>query len=42
MPTVDATFDNYVVMIPEPGIGALLVLGLAGFLARRRLNSKRA
>jgi hypothetical protein len=36
MPTVDATFDNYLVMIPEPGTGLLLGLGLAGFLAGRR------
>jgi hypothetical protein len=39
MPTVDTTFDNYLVMIPEPGTGALLGLGLVGFLARRRFGS---
>jgi hypothetical protein len=42
MPTESATFDNFVVMIPEPGTGALLGLGLVGFLARRRFGSKRS
>jgi hypothetical protein len=42
MPTVDTTFDNYLVMIPEPGTGALLGLGLVGFLAGRRFGSKRS
>lgn len=40
MPTVDTTWDNFVVMVPEPGTGALLGLGLVGFLAVRARRSK--
>ena len=40
MPTVDTTFDNFLVVIPEPGTGALLGLGLVGFLAARARRSK--
>ena len=39
MPTVDATFDNFLVVIPEPGTGLLLGLGLVGFLAARGRRS---
>jgi hypothetical protein len=42
MPTVDTTFGNYLVMIPEPGSGLLLLLGLAGFVAGRRVFPKRS
>lgn len=42
IPPVDTTFDNYLVMVPEPGTGALLLLGLGGFLAGRRLGLKRS
>ncbi len=37
MPTVDVTYDNFLVAVPEPATGALLVLGALGFLARRRV-----
>jgi hypothetical protein len=40
MPTVDVKFDNFAVVVPEPGTGLLLGLGLAGFLAARARRSK--
>jgi len=40
MPVVDVTFDNFAVMIPEPGSLSLLGLGLAGFLAVRARRTK--
>ncbi len=36
LPTVDVTFDNFLVMIPEPGTGLLLGLGLLVLLQARR------
>ena len=42
IPNVDTTWDNFLVMVPEPSTGALLGLGLIGFLAGRRLGSKRS
>jgi hypothetical protein len=39
MPTVDTTFDNFVVMVPEPGTGVLLGLGLLGFFVTRSRRS---
>jgi hypothetical protein len=42
IPTIDVTWDNALVQIPEPGTSLLLGLGLAGFLAGRRFWSKRS
>jgi hypothetical protein len=42
MPTEDTTFDNFLVVVPEPGTGALLLLGLAGFIAGRRVLPRRS
>jgi hypothetical protein len=42
IPTVDTTWDNYLVMIPEPGTGLLCLLGLGGLVAVRRSGSKRS
>jgi hypothetical protein len=42
MPAVDTTWDNFVTMVPEPGTGVLLLLGLAGFLAGRRVLPRRS
>jgi hypothetical protein len=36
IPAVDVTFDNVLVMIPEPGSGLILGLGLAAFVAAGR------
>jgi len=41
MPTADTTWDNFLVVVPEPGTGLLLALGLCGALARRGFGSKR-
>lgn len=40
IPTVDTTWDNFIVMVPEPGTATLLGLGLVGFLAARRRQAK--
>ena len=42
MPTDSTTFDNFLVVVPEPGTGALLLLGLAGFIAGRRVLPRRS
>ena len=41
IPTVDVTFDNFLVAVPEPGTVVLVGLGLVGIIARRRFGSRR-
>lgn len=42
IPTVDTAWGNFLVAIPEPGTGLLLLLGLGGFVAGRRVLPKRS